>query len=318
MRKLVILFMVAVLGCLGAYAQTAKDGDNIALAVVIANDDIPQEACSLLESRLTRVLTANNFAANDYNDVLVLAAKIDVLQKDVVPSTPARISQKIEVTLRVGNVKDNRIYASCAIPLAGIGTNETKAFISAFSNIKPKQQELCEMLQEAKEKIVTYYVNNCPKIMAEADALAKTQQYDEAIYKLTQVPDVCNDCYTSCQSKVADIYTKKIDFKASSLLAKARTEWTKHPNASGANAVADIISGINPMSSKYKEVVALQKQINAKLQADEKREWEMKMKKIEESNRTARDIISACKAVGMAWAQNQPKSVVRNIVRGWW
>lgn len=31
-----------------------------------------------------------------------------------------------------------------------------------------------------------------------------------------------------------------------------------------------------------------------------------------------KEVYKACRDVGMAWANNQPQSIVKNIIRGWW
>lgn len=51
---------------------------------------------------------------------------------------------------------------------------------------------------------------------------------------------------------------------------------------------------------------------------DELREWNFQQKQYEDSLDYKRSIVKACRDVGMAWANNQPQSIVKNIIRGWW
>ena len=51
---------------------------------------------------------------------------------------------------------------------------------------------------------------------------------------------------------------------------------------------------------------------------DELREWNFQQKQYEDSQDYKRSIVKACRDVGMAWANNQPQSIVKNIIRGWW
>lgn len=300
------------------YPQVPSDAERISLNVVITDGNIPSESCRNLENKLIRVLSANGFADNGYTDRFVLAAKVDVLSKDIVPSTPARISQKLDVTLMVGDVIENKVYSTCTLPLSGIGVNDTKAFISAFSKVNPNSKELQDMLIDARRKIVSFYTNRCPEIIRGAQTLADIQQYDEAIFHLVSVPNVCNDCYELCQKEASNIYTQKIDNEALVLLNKAKMEWTKQPNGTGAQIAATFINQINPKAKAYHEVVALRKEISQKLQADAKKEWDFRMKQYDDSQTFKRSIVEACRAIGVAWGENQPKRIVTTIINGWW
>lgn len=60
-----------------------------------------------------------------------------------------------------------------------------------------------------------------------------------------------------------------------------------------------------------KDVVSWQK-------TDELREWNFQQMQYEDSLDYKRSIVKACRDVGMAWANNQPQSIVKNIIRWWW
>lgn len=317
MKQTILFFVYMSVCCLAMKAQTTDDAQRIAIHAVVPDGGHP-EAAANLETKLTRMLIANGFADNGYTDRFVLTAKIDVLSKDIAPTTPARVSQKLEVTLMVGDVVENRIYESHTLSLSGIGTTETKALIAAFQRINPQNKELQAMLERAKAKIVSFYTDNCDRIVLRANTLAGTGQYDEAIFGLISVPDVCADCFRRCQEEAVTIYRRKIDSEGATLLAQANNEWMKAPNAAGAVRVAALISGIDPHSSAYPQVTALRQTITEKLQADEKQEWEFQMRKYEDSQIFKRSIVEAVKAIGVAWGNGQPQSVTKTIVRGWW
>ena len=60
------------------------------------------------------------------------------------------------------------------------------------------------------------------------------------------------------------------------------------------------------------------KEVASKLKADDLREWNFHQKQYEDSQAYKRSIVKACRDVGVAWANNQPQSIVKNIIRGWW
>ena len=313
----ILTLALCALFLLPAGAKAQSDADRISMNAVVQENGIPQEACRMLENKLTQAIASNGFADNGYAERFVLAAKVDITSKDIVPTTPARISQKMEVTLMAGDIVENKVFSTCTFSLAGIGTNETKAFISAFSRLNPKQKDLQAMLVEAKENIVDYYTSHCDEIIQNARTLAGMQKYDEAIFRLMSVPNVCSDCYALCQQTAVSLYTQKINAEGTALLNEAKTVWMKQPDEAGAQKVAALINQIAPEASNYKEVEALRKTVANKLEADARKAWDFEMKKYQDQQAFKRSIVDACKAVGVAFGKGQPRSIVKAITGRW-
>lgn len=283
------------------------------------------DASSQLETKMQRLLTDNGYADDEYVARFVLTAKVDVISYDIVPSTPARVSEKLDVTFFVGDVIENKVYASTTLDVTGIGVNENKAVISAMNNINIGNKKLKDMLVQAKEKIITYYSNNCNEQITRAKTLAAIGQYDEAIANMMSVPNVCSDCFSQCQQTAIELYQQKIDAFGRLQLERARNAWIKSPNADGAAEVVSLINEISPASSIFPDVERLRNEVSAKLTADEQKRLEQQVQKWnlyvqlcndEQANRKAR--IKACRDVGVAWAKNQPSNIVQTIIRGWW
>lgn len=316
-NRIQILIAVFVAAVLSATAAAQEITSGISLKAVVADDDIPAAAVKNIEIKLQRALAANGIGDNDYTQRFVLAAKVDVLQNDVMPSNPPRVSKKLDLTLMVGDVVENKIYGTCTISLAGIGTNDTKAFVSAFSRVNPENEALQTMLAAAKEEIVAYYEDNCDYIISNANSLAGQRKYDEAIAGLMSVPEVCKDCYERCQAAAAEIFKQRLDADCTALLNEAKNVWMHSKDAESAAKVAGIISRIDPLWPDYPEVVKLRDEISAKLSADEKREWDMMVKKYEDEQQFKQNIVDVCREIGVAWGRNQPQTVTRNITRLW-
>lgn len=315
MYKSYLLICLAFAISNASYAAT--DDSRISINALVADEAIPSEAVSILENKLVMALTANGFADNGYAERFVLTAKADVVSKDIVPSIPPRISQKIDITLAVGDIVENKVYSTYTMTTIGTGTNETKAFVSAFAKINPQKDELQNMLAKAKTKIVDYYTENTDEIINNAKALAAMQKYDEAIFRLMSVPNIYNKGYKDCQSAAVAIYQQKINHEAETLLAKAKNIWASSPNDTGAQQVAELISKINPKADNYQSVETFRKQVEDKLQDDAKREWEFLIKQYENNQAFKQSIVSACRDIGVAYGKGQPKSTTTTIVRGW-
>ena len=312
MKRLSILFLFIGI----VLVSFAQNTGSVSIHATVIDDAIPAEAAKNILTKMQRMLTSCNIIDNGA-DRFVLTARVNITSKDIAPTTPARISEKMEITFLIGDIVDNKLYESFTIESSGIGITEAKAFISAFQRINVNSQEIKAMLERAQAKIVDYYVNHCDDILTKANTLSSQQKYDEAMFYLMSIPDVCSNCYTRCQTTAANIYKKKLTAEGEVLLNKARNEWLSGMDATSANRAADIIAQIDPQSSVYPEVKKLQNTISAKLQADAQRAWQLKMKSIEEGHKTARSVIDCVKSIGVAWACHQPTSVVKKIITRW-
>jgi hypothetical protein len=108
--------------------------------------------------------------------------------------------------------------------------------------------------------------------------LVKQENYDQAIYQLSLVPEVCQECYFKCLDTLTSIYQQKIDADCKQKLNQAKTIWIADQTPEGAQKAGEMISSINPMASCQKDVTALINSIDSKLKADEKARWEFIMK----------------------------------------
>lgn len=274
MKKSILQLLLYIVIVCPICAQT----DQLYISVVQPDrDEIPTEAGKQLERKMTQLLTANGISSLDANNRFVITAKADVTSKDIVASTPQRVSEKIDFTLLIGDMVENKVFETITLPLIGIGINENKAFIAAINQIKPQNKEFLTFFDKAKEKIVNYYSVRCSQIIKQAQQLASNNEYDEAIYKLMQVPDIC-DCSKECQDLMIDYTTKRNNARAAQLLNEAKARWAASPTSEGASEVADLIAKIPANTNSQSKVESLIDAVNKKLRQDEKRRWEFKMK----------------------------------------
>jgi hypothetical protein len=130
MKKCFVFITLLIAGSLYSFGQT----DQLYISVVQPErSDISAEAGKQLERKMTQLLTANGISSLDKNNRFVFTAKVDLTSKDIVATTPQRISEKLDLTLLVGDVVENKVFETITIPLIGIGINENKAFIAAIN-----------------------------------------------------------------------------------------------------------------------------------------------------------------------------------------
>ena len=278
--KKIIAILILTFAAITSNAQVKLDdfGRIVLNTYLPDNIAIPTEAKNLLLTKLNQITSNNGMGGSQSNPRFIITANVNVGTKDIIAGPPQMIAQNLDVTLFIGDAITNTIFTNTTLSLKGVGTNENKAFIEALKTINPKNKEVLAFLEEGKTKIINYYSTNCDFIIKEAQTLVKQEKYDEAIYQLSLVPDVCQDCYFKCLDTLSVVYQKKIDADCRTKFKLAKVTWSAAQNPEGAEKVGDILSTINPLASCQAEIDAFIKTIDAKLKADEKAKWQFKMK----------------------------------------
>jgi len=280
-----LIILVSILSFISTFSSAQKLDDFGRIVInpyVPESIEIPAGAKRLLKTKLDQITTHNGMGGSEVNPRFVITVQINIGTKDIIPGPPQMMAQNVDLTLIVGDAVNNIKFASATLNLKGVGTNETKAFIQAFKQINPRNAELVELIKTSKTKIIDYYATQCDFIIKDAQTLVNQSQYDEAIYKLSLVPDVCQECYFKCLDKLSSIYQQKIDSDCQLKLTQAKAKWSGKLNGQGAAEAADIIGTINPQANCQAEIKALTSQINSKLSADAKARWDFKMKQYDD------------------------------------
>ena len=314
MKKLILLILIAFQFNGTAQVKLDDFGRIVLNTYLPDNNSIPTEAKKTLETKLSQITTNNGMGGSTANPRFIITAVLNVTTKDIVPGPPQMIAQTIEVTFFVGDAIANTAFSNTIISIKGVGTNENKALIDAIKNINPKNKEIRAFLEEGKTKIISYYATQCDFIIKDVETLAKQEQFDEAIYKLALVPEVCKDCYFKTSELVADLFQQKIDNDCKTKLVKAKMLWAGQKNAKNAEDVIDVISDINPNASCYSAAASLTKEITAKIKAEEKARIELALKKYSNKIAMEKKQINAYKEIALEYAKNQPKTITNNNI----
>lgn len=311
------IFALMVIGG-HSYAQntagTLNDAGRLGLTPYVspAVEGIPEGAKSMLKTKLSSIATSNGLSGGS-SPRFIITANINVLTKDITPTAPPMTAVTLEVTLCIGDGIDGTKFASNSITVKGVGTNENKAYIEAVKQIKPADPTIQAFVDKGKTKIMEYYNSKCDFIIKEAQTLAGQNQQDEAIYRLTSVPDVCKACYDKCMAAVAPIYKQKIDRECKLKLAEATNTWNASQDAAAASSAGEILSSIEPSAACFPEAKALAAKIQKRVMDIDKREWAYTMKEQQQAS----EMIKAYRDVGVAYGNGQPQNVTYNTV-GWW
>ena len=280
-----------IVGCCFSMKTMAESsvGDIYISVVKPERNEISLEVANQLDNKMHQLITSNGIADTDPNGRFVITAKSFIVSKDIIGGAPQRISQKIDFTFMIGDIIENKVFESYTFSAIGIGINENKSYFNAITNMKTNSPQFTSFVEKAKEKIIQYYASRCEQIIIEAKQQAANHDYQQAIYQLMQVPNIC-DCAEKCQTLMIEYYDAYTESTASELLNEAKSKWASSPNADGAAMVADVIARIPSGTKVQSEIDVLIAEINMKLREDEKRDWAFKMKKYEdELNRQRRE-----------------------------
>ena len=282
MKKLIFLFLLTFV-VLGNFKVSAQENDRIYISVYQPDkDEITSEASKHLTNKMKNLILAHGISDEDDNNRFVITSKILVTTKDIVPSTPQRISEKIEFTFMIGDVIENKVFESVSISTVGVDINETKAMINAIKKINIKNSQFESFISNAKKKIESYYTERCNQILTQARQSAANRDFDNAIYQLMQVPSIC-DCAEECQNLEIELYQQRIDLNAEQLLNQAQSIWASSPTIDGASRAAEIIKQIPSGSSSQPKVELLISDIESKLKEDQRKEWAFKIQKYKDN-----------------------------------
>jgi len=278
--KKIYTILVILISAFSTSAQVKLDdfGRIILNTYLPENIALPAEAKNLLNTKLNQITSNNGMGGSQINPRFIITANVNIGTKDIIAGPPQLIAQNLDITLFIGDALTNTVFSNVTFSLKGVGTNENKAFIEAFKTLNPKNKELLSFLEEGKLKIINYYSSQCEFIVKDAETLVKQGKFDEAIFRLSLVPEVSKNCYFTCLDKMTSIYQQKIDADCKVKFNEAKVTWTASQTPAGAQKAGDILSTINPMATCQTEVSDFIKTVDAKLKADEKARWQFKMK----------------------------------------
>jgi len=280
-------------------------------------ESMPPIARENLKSKLSQIAMQNGMTGSVVNPRFIITANINVSSKDLTATAPPMTALGLDVTLYIGDGLDGTKFASTTITVKGVGTNETKAYIEALKNIKPADPAIQSFVEKGKTKIIEYYNSRCDVILKDAQNLAAKNDYEQALYLLSSVPEAATGCYDKAMNASLPIYKKYIDRQCKVKLLEAKTQWAASPTWDGASYAAGVLGTIDPDAACYDEAVALNNEIAKKMKEVDDREWNLVMK-VQEAEATAnQSLINAYRDVGVAYGNGQPKAVSYNI-NGWW
>lgn len=326
MKQFIKIFTIAII--LGLFSFNSigqnKKGKSDDLGRIVLNayvyeqiEGIPPSAKRLLANKMAQLATKSGLGGSSLNPRFIITPNVAVMSKDITPTAPPMTALTLDVTIYIGDGIEGTLFSSTTVSVKGVGKNETKAYMNALKRISTSNPDIQACIESGKTKIIEYYNSKCDFIIKEAQALEAQNKFDEAILKLTGVPEVCLECYEKCMDAVAPIYQKQIDRECKIKLTAAQNAWNSGQNVAAANSASQHLYGIEPNASCYGDAASLSDKIAKRVLELDKREWDFKMKVWDDNVDLRKRTIKAARDVGVAYGNNQPQNVSYNV-RGWW
>lgn len=169
-------------------------------------------------------------------------------------------------------------------------------------------KECYDKVQDASVQIYKRKIeNDCQLNLSQAKAAIAANDWDGAIgFLALYTPDL--DCYPEVAKLMKDIQ----DHRCADALARAQAAWANR----NAYEAADWLAEVSADSKCYPDAQKLQSEIAKKLDADEKREWDFKLKQQKDATDIEKAAIKATRDIGVAYGNHQ-QPITYNI-RTWW
>jgi len=321
MKKIFLYCFFFTISLYGISQNALNINDDLGrLAISAFIPQQPEEISDVVLEALTdklNMVTIGSGLGSD-NSRFIITSKITVLKKEITSTAPAMVALQLNLSFYIGDGIEGTKFAGFSTTTKGVGNSEIKAYLSAVKTINTNDQKFKNLIEQGKNKIIEFYNSKCDFIVKQSETLAGVEKYDEAIYNLVSVPEICKDCYDKCMNSVIPIYKKKIDMQCNIALAKAKNVWNAGQNIAAADEVATILSKINPSASCFSEVQKFSNIVSKRILELDKREWNFILKQQQDEVDIRKAAINAAREVGVAFGNNQPKVVYNNtIIRAW-
>ena len=267
-----------------------------------------ERVLDMVLARLNNILTTGEGMSASENGRFVLAAQLNVTGKEVLSTAPTKVVYEVEMHLGIGDGIDGKCYSSTSQTLKGVGRTENQALVNAVKQLPTQSEKVQSLVRNAKTKIITYYNQHAPAIMAKAQALEAAGKFDEALFELSAIPQECVH-FKKAFVQMNTLYKKMVNADAEKTLMQAKALWAAAQTEENALMIAEMLGDISPSAACYPQVKAFVASVTKRRQQVEDRQFDAEVK-VEMAR------LKAIEHVAAAYAKNQPR--VTYHIHRWW
>lgn len=285
--------------------------NDLALTVIVPESStyLSNTQLQKLQTKMTQLVNANGMAAVDYSTNFVIYPVVNIEDESVVEGGMQNIYvATLDVVFNIKQLDNNLMFGSWAKSIKGSGKNKDLAISNAISQLQANDVDFKKFITDGKKKLVDYYVTNCSKIIDKADFAAQNSRYDEAISLLYAVPQEAQSCYKTAQTKALTYYKKYQAKICGQKIQDAKIELA----ANNYIGVLNTLRYVDIESPCGKDVQSLMAQAASKVDAEEKKQFDVCMMVYKDAVALEKLRINAVKEIGKAYYSNQPKTITYN------
>ena len=303
--KRLMIFFIAILGCMNLVAQ--KQADIMLMAAFQTKDnEITASAKELLLKKIREEINREGFSGVSGSRFIVMANP-QIIDKQ---QNGQLLMYTYEIQFTVTDLVADKTYSSFTARAGGVGRNGGQASMDAFRRLNLKKTDMARNIGESVRQIVEYYNANCTSILARTNIYLEAKQYEAAMANLAFIPDMHNlSCGREYNDMLLKAYTQYNAYKCEMALTEARKEWALNPTIHGAGNISRILSGIQLNAACREEFNTLTSQIGKKLVQDQFDEKEFIRKIYESEVALERDLIHASRDIAVEYYRNSRPDV---------
>jgi hypothetical protein len=310
MKTTLIILLTLVTAVLQAQNTTEfseADLGKIAISVqVLPQDRLTEAQRSRLESKLFQLVTRHGVSGAGPGGTFALVPQWTVTEVRTVEGMQNIKVVDTELNLLIrqtgSRTADNPVLAGHSISLQGSAKTEQQAIENALSKLNPNDPAIGQLLNEAKQKIIQFYNARCGQVRAEAERVAATGDYEQALAILLSVPAEAEGCYAQLEAVTASLYTRYLKRNCQGQLLQAKADVAGNQFLTGLQSAAQI----DPESSCYREAQQFIASTESKINAEERRLWSAYREDRRSEQKSRRQRIQAARPIVVAYYRRTP------------
>ena len=306
MKKYILSLMLAAMSTM-AVAQNCEI--QLMAAPVHQGDEVTEGFNDALMNRLSNLLAQKGVAASANFTQFFITGKFSHFYKETLPGPPMQTVMHSTLTLYIGDVINEQVYASETFEVRGVGNSLERALLNAMSQLNGKNQKIEALVDKGKKKILDFYNNNYQTLLQKAKIAAALNEYGEALYYFVSIPECCEG-YAEAYTLMDQIFTEKLTRDGKQLIQLAQSVYYADPSAKGAAKAMQYLAMIDPSSPALPEAEKLAQEIKKNTKSDYDFE---NRQKYSDAIAIEKNRIEAARAVGVAWGNGQ-KAQTTNLM----
>jgi hypothetical protein len=300
------ILMIAAMSLLPAMSF-AQQQCNMPVYIQLDEDftNIPPAAYNMLNQKLNRLATNNGLTTSEGTFTpFVLTVHCDVIDKSNLAGPPMQTLYNLGLTFYMADTFTKKKFGTAYITVDGVGNNEIKSYINAFSRIGDNNAEIKGLINRGKANMLKYYDTEYKNIIKEAKRMETLNEFEKAVHLVLSIP-VCSKGGDEASRYGLQLYNKYIDRMNLYLLNKAKALWAAGQTQETAFEVCEMLSKIDPAAACYGDATKLMTEVKAQVRKD----IDLQMRdQYEDSVKLEKMRIEAARAVGVAYGKGQKNS----------